>query len=149
MSNYNGTTKSNYFKVNDEEKFRGIISRTTTDNGEIEIFVKEEDDGTKLFGFGCYGIIGGITPVEGVKTDSEFSDEDGDYDSFIRALQTVVADGDAVLIFEAGNEKLKSVEGYCAVVTAQKYVNLSLCDLGMKKAKEVLNNPDWDTQCNY
>ena len=55
-------------------------------------------------------------------------------------LQKVVVPGDAILIFEAGNEKLRYVEGSVTVITSHGVTGTSLIEAGKRLAKESLNN---------
>ena len=53
------------------------------------------------------------------------------------------------LIFEAGNEKLRYVVGYVTVITKTGVEYDDVTNLGLKMAKKMLNNPDYETQVDY
>lgn len=138
MANYCCTIRTNYFKVKNEEQFRAIIEKTEGE-GDIEVWEVKDSDGNKRFGFGLYGSIFGLT---------EYGHEN-DYDNFIQALQYCVADDDAILIFESGNEKLRYVVGIATVITSNKVEYLDMEHIACRKAAELLNNGKWETQCSY
>ena len=89
--------------------------------------------------FGCEGSLYGI------------EDENGDYSYglFIEGLQKYLVDDDAVIILEAGHEKLRYVSGSADIVTKQEIFSLDITSLATQKAREMLCNPDYKTECDY
>lgn len=71
------------------------------------------------------------------------------YDEFIDGLQECVADDDAIIIFESGNEKLRYVVGSATIITSKDYEYISITHTASKRAAELLNNSEWTTQCEY
>lgn len=148
MANYVNALRTNYFRVKDENAFKEFMSRVEETEGEICIF-EDIIDGEKLFAFGCYGLIAGINP-----TLDEFNDEDYDpdacsYDEFVDGLQKLVADDDAIVIYEAGNEKMRYVNGTVEIITSTNYKALSIIDIANKAAAKLLGNPSWTTRSTY
>ena len=146
MANYYCTIRTNYFHVKDEEKFRELMSRAYGCEDDIELFERIDDDGNRLFGFGTYG------SIAGVRNAQEDEDEDCDessYDEFIDELQRCVADDDAVIIMESGNEKLRYVVGSAFVITSKDTYYMDIDSVASQKAAEMLGNPAYKTQLNY
>ena len=147
MANYYAKTRTNYFRVKDAEKFKEYMNtRIGVNEDKIELWEKVMPDGTKLYGFGCYGNILG----EKVNQESEDIEElEYDYDDFCNSLAEFVADDDAIIITEIGNEKLRYLTGYSTIITSKEITCLSLSQMAAHKAAEVLKNPSWQTQMEY
>lgn len=137
MANYHCTTRTNYFHVKSIEKFKGLIDRTYP-IGNIEIYEQKSEDGKSTFCFGCYGTVDGLD-INGCLSQ----------DAFYNELQKIVAENDAIIIFEAGAEKLKYVVGDALIITHDDIKRLSIDDLAVKEAGKMLGNPDYTTECNY
>ena len=142
MSNYYGVVRTNYFRVKDEEQLRALMAKTTGDEDGIELWDDVKDAASKqMFGFGVYGGISGIQ-----NDDDEYDDES--YDRFIDGLMECVAEDDAILIFEAGHEKLRYVGGGVTIITAKGVEYINLEDNARKIVRELLGNEQWDTRCS-
>ena len=129
MSNYYGVVRTNYFHVKDEEQFRALMAKAIGDEDGIELWDDEKDrNGSQVFGFGVYGGISGVLNHDGLKE--------------------CVAEDDAILIFEAGHEKLRYVGGGVTIITSKNIEYLNLQDVGCRKARELLGNDDWVTKCD-
>ena len=146
MATYCCAYRTNYFKVKDNEKFKEFMTHVYAE--DLEVFHKKDENGNELYGFGGYG---GISGYFNNKNEYEDSDEawDNAYDNFIDGLAKQVAEDDAVLLFEVGNEKLRYVVGSVAVITSKGYEDRDITDVGVEMAKQMLNNPNYDTQCAY
>lgn len=142
MANYNGYTRTNYFAVKDEERFRQIIGSCAVSEDNLSIF-EHEQDGQKYFGFGCYGSISGIPAGEG-----EDDCEEG-LDAFHDALQQVVADGHAVIITEIGWEKLRYLVGDCTIITPNEIRYFNLRDTALALSREMLKEPVYSPRMEY
>jgi hypothetical protein len=138
MANYYSTTRTNYFSVTDEAKFRDIINSCSAED-EIHIFDQTAPDGKKLYGFGCYGSIIGI--VHDSDDDIETAG-----DSFHTELQSVLADGDAIIITEVGHEKLRYLVGCCTVVTKNEIQGVDVLGKAVELARSMLAKPDYLTK---
>lgn len=135
MANYMGTTRTNYFRVTDENRYQELFSRLRGED-DIRDFTKEKD-GILYHGFGTYGCI-------------EYEDEDGELylDDFFNELQKILPDDEAFMFFESGHEKLRYVTGVSVIVTKKEIVSESMVNWAIKKAKELLGN-DFETQTDY
>ena len=142
MSNYYGVIRTNYCHVKDEEQFRALMAKTAGDEGGIELWDDVKDaDGKQMFGFGVYGGISGIQ-----NDDGEYDDDS--YDRFIDGLKECVAEDDAILVFEAGHEKLRYVGGGVTIITAKGVEYINLEESARKIVHELLGNEQWDTRCS-
>lgn len=146
MANYCCTIRTNYFRVKDPDAFREFMSRVYGDEDNVELFEKLDEEGRPMFGFGTYGGIGGVRNAE---ADEDDDADESSYDEFIEGLQANVAEDDAVIIFEAGHEKLRYITGIATVITSQKCTFLDITDMATKKAAELLGNSNWATTCCY
>ena len=146
MANYCCAYRTNYFKVKDNEKFKEFMTHVYAE--DLDVFHKTDKNGNELYGFGGYGGISGYFNDE---NEYENDDEawDNAYDSFIDGLAKQVADDDAILLFEVGNEKLRYVVGSVVVITSKGYEYRDITNVGVEIAKQMLNNPNYDTQCSY
>jgi hypothetical protein len=140
MANYCATIRSNYFSVKDEVKFRELMNSCSA---EDEIYVFEAEDGSGKFGFGCYGSISGIPVGENEDETEE------DLDAFYDALQEVLSEGDAIIITEIGNEKLRYLIGTCTVITSCEIRVFNLGDQSVKLAREMLEDNGFRTRMDY
>ena len=141
MSNYYGMVRTNYFHVKDEEQFRALMAKVICGDGSLELWDDMKDaNGNRLFGFGVYGSISGIPDENGEYDDMA-------YERLIDELGECVAEDDAILIFEAGHEKLRYVGGGVLVITSKESEYVDLHEEGRKKAQQLLGNEKWDTRC--
>ena len=145
MANYCCTIRTNYFHVKDEAEFRSLMEQTYGSEDTIEVWEKRDDGGNTMFGFGCYGGIAGIR-----NTDEEDDDlEDTAFDRFLEKLQQCVAEDDAVVIMEAGNEKMRYIVGTALILTNKECECLDIAELAEKRAAELLAIPSWKTRLMY
>lgn len=144
MANYCCVTRTNYFRVKDEDEFRELMSRVygAEDSVDVWEFVMH---GVKRFAFGCYG---GISGVSNAKADED-DDAETSYDEFIAGLQRCVAPDDAIIITEAGNEKLRYVIGQATVITTNGCEVLDVTGLAAQRAREMLGDAEWQTRVTY
>ena len=146
MANYKCTARTNYFHVKDEAKFRELMSRVHGNEGCIDLWQETDNNGNCIFGFGAYG---GIAGVFNDAHDEEMYVNEFAYDEFISELQKNVADDDAIIIFEVGNEKLRYLVGSAIVITSKATDYLDLTYMAVQHAGSMLNNDDWQTVCEY
>jgi hypothetical protein len=137
--NFECTTRSNYFRVKDEDAFRAFMNTVSGDDLRV---LEEHRDGQTLYGFGAFGCI------DGVASDNEDSDE-VDYDAFLSGLQSHVAEDDAIIIMQAGNEGLRYVVGVATVITTKDVQYINIDDWAVRKAREMLHSDSWETQLDY
>lgn len=132
MANWYGTTRTNYFRVKDEERYQQLFSRLSGEE-PVEDFTKTVDK--KIYhGFGSYGDI----------SFYEF-DEDGniDYDSqvdivdFISEVGKILTDDSCFVLTCVGNEKLRYLTGICFIAFPDGTVKQeSLDHFAISQAKE-------------
>lgn len=143
MANYCCTIRTNYFHVKDEAEFRSLMEQVYGSEDAVEVWEKRDDEGNTTFGFGCYGGIAGIRD-----TDDEDLEETA-FDRFLEKLQQCVAENDAVIILEAGNEKMRCVVGTALILTSKACEYLDIAKLAEKRATELLAIPSWKTKLMY
>lgn len=147
MSTYNCAIRTNYFRVKDEDAFKKLMERVYTGSDEeVKVFTKVCDDNDKRFAFGCLHEIAG---VKNAKDDEDPESNESAYDEFISGLQDCIADGDAIIIYESGHEKLCSVEARATIITSTECKFVNLFDVVDQRAALLLNNPKWQTQRVY
>ena len=145
MGTYNCTIRTNYFRVKDEEMFRKLMDRVYG-TSEVMLFERESENHTKFFGFGCYGELSGLA----LSKDEEDPDcEESSYEEFLSRLSQHVAEDDAVIIMEAGAEKMNYVVGSTIIITKNDIQYIDMTNAAIEKAKDMLGNPSWDTKCDY
>lgn len=138
MANYYGACRSNYFAVKSEAALRKLISHCVAED-HINIFERNTPDG-KLFGFGCYAGIPALRLEE---------DDEPDQKAFFRILKRIVADGHAIIIAEAGHEKLRYVVGDAVVITGKGIRYMSITHQALNVARVLLKNPNYDPTMWY
>ena len=143
MANYHCAIRTNYFHVKDSELFQQFISRVYGADGSVELWEEKDADGQIVFGFGCYGGISGLRDAaeDTLETISETA-----YDEFICGLQQHIREDDAVIILEAGQEKLCYLVGSAEIITCNGHEYLDISDLAQTRASAMLGNPGWQTQ---
>ena len=149
MANYICTTRSNYFRVNDEAGFVEFMDYIRGLEDNVDLWVKNIQTASgpvRYYGFGCYGGIIGF-----LQNDEDYTDEEFDraFDKFIEGLQKYVADDDAVLIMESGAEKLRYVTGYVTIVTKDRCATIDMVQQAQHLASEFLEDETWRTVCEY
>lgn len=138
MANYEGTTRTNYFRVTDEKRYKELIQNFACDTDDVYHHTKKKN-GETFHMFGAYGTI------EYVSDENELCSLS---DIFYPELQKILLEGEAFILQEVGHEKLCYVNGYANIVTKDtvKYVDLSM--VIMQTAKEMLGN-QFETELEY
>lgn len=113
MANYCCATRSSYFYVTDEAKYKELMEHIITCEDSLDCWEKKKDDGRIAYAFGCYDQILGYL-------DDPEENEAPDYDYFLQKLSEIIAPGSACVIFQSGNEKLRYVDGFVDVVMHNK-----------------------------
>ena len=96
--------------------------------------VKDEDAFSKFDG-SIYGVPNGA--------------EDNDFDLFLSELQKHIAPEDAVILMESGHEKLRYVTGFATVITSGGIETISIDELAISKAREMLKNIEYSPKMDY
>lgn len=147
MANYNCAIRSNYFKVKDDSEFEEFMGKVYGSEDSVELWKQIGKDGVTRFGFGCYGGIAGLRGDD--YEDENYDQDDYQYDAFIDGLIKYVAEDDAILIMESGNEKMRYVIGSVTVITSKGYEYREISDVGVNMACQMLGSDDWRTQIDY
>ena len=119
MANCQTVSKTNYFRVTDEEKYKELISHLYTDSGDpVDYFSYIDANGISRFGFGAYGTIS--------YAENSEEEEERSIDKFLAKIQEILPEDESFILFEVGNEKLRSVFGYAVVCTQDKIETIDL-----------------------
>ena len=140
MANYDCRTRTNYFQVNDENKFKELAKGLFGDNDEV-LFFEKKQDGHTFHSFGSYGSINYKAP--------EQTYEDASIEEFFRRIQPLLPDNEAFIMVEVGAEKLRYTCAYTSIVTNKKITYVDLEEETIKKAQDILNNPEFNTVLSY
>lgn len=142
MANYDSVVRTNYFHVKDEEKFKELMSQVYGDD-DIHIWTKKDNTGSTIFAFGCYG------GIYGKKQGTYDETNEGEYEAFLADLQKCVAEDDAIILIEVGNEKLRYLNGIGSIITHKEFSCVSLEEFAVMTACEMLKNDNWHTDMTY
>ena len=118
MANFNGTARSNYFKVKDEDAFDEWVNRMPNlvhieSNGLHGVYSDDPDTG-------CF-------PTNGY---DEETDEDVEY-GIGAGIKEHLADGEVCVLMEAGAEKVRYISGWAVAFdnTDKPSTRVSLNDI--------------------
>lgn len=143
MANYCCVTRTNYFHVKDPDAFREFMGRVVAEDS-VDVWEEDDGKGNIVFGFGCYGNIFGVNTEPNNDDDGEF-----DWEEFVHGLSKHVADDDAIIIMESGNEKMRYVVGSATVITKKDWEYMEIAPIAVQRASELLKNPNWRTKVDY
>ena len=141
MANYYSKCRTNYFSVTDEEKFADIIKHLSGD-GEIDFYEHDSDEGK--FMFYCDGVLNGY-----MNTPSDDDGIDEARGRMITELQKILPDGEAIILTEAGSEKMNYISCVATIITNTNAQTLNLSDAAIAKAREMLADSDFTTEMDY
>ena len=141
MANYYGVTRTNYFAVTDEDAFRQIIAGYS--NPKMLVFEKVQQDGTKLFGFGCYASLDSLKSEDGEPEDCE------EADVFYEELQGVLQEGHSIMVCETGHENLRYLISRVIVITKHDIQFIDLGDQAIRLARNMLNDEGYNPIMHY
>lgn len=163
MSNYYANTRTNYFRVIDEKRFKEIIFYQINASGsDIECWEKEINN-EKYYAFGVYDEILGVCECsycngcnncEHKEKSSEICDlceceSEYNFNKMCELLQELVHPKDAIIITTCGHEKLKYVAGYSTIITTTQVKNINLWEQAIDITRNILNNNNYDTEIYY
>lgn len=128
MANNYIVTKTNYFKVTDEKKFRNLMQKV------YAVIINDGADPSKR-AFGTYSSIDGFT-------------KDGDwyengYDDFCKELGALLPDGEVCIIMEIGHCKLREVYADYTIITNKEIYHINMTQDIQEKVRKILKDPDW------
>ncbi len=133
MSDWYGTSRSNYFMVKDVDKFKALCARWG-----IEFVAKSDEP--ELVGFLGLSEYGGL-PSYRLEKDKD-TDEmiELDSDDFYTELAENLKDGEVVVMIESGAQKHVYITGFAIAINSKgETVSLSLDEI-YKKAKGLGEN---------
>lgn len=143
MANYISSTRTNYFHVTNSEAFKDLMKHCTAED-EIQVFEEPDGNGETTYAFGTYGLFQGYCEDDEGDSDMEYA-----FDDFVDRLQQLLRPDDACIIYNAGWEKLRYVGGGTTIITKDKVESIGLIDIAVKKARELLDDPAWETKNDY
>ncbi len=136
--------RTNYFGVSDMDEFReklkifGIVPVEENAYGHRISFINDNDPAKVGIALDCsYGDL------------ADTDDEDGYGLTLADLIQDHILNGDACIITEVGYEKSRYVYGVAKVITAKEKRTVDIDVFSKAAARELLGNPDWDTQMDY
>ena len=140
MANYYGVTRTNYFRVTDEESYKRLYEGLVSEEF-IEDFTYEDKDGNIYHGFGSYGVIDWI--------DRSLDEYECDFYYFLKELQKILPDDEAFIFMESGYEKLRYVTGVAIVVTNKEIRSNNISNWAIDEARDMLGNPKFQTKLEF
>lgn len=143
MANYYGWTKTNYFRVTDENAYEKLFSGLRACDAELHDFTKTEN-GIIYHGFGAEGSIDYY-----LEPDEE--DAEPSFDLFTENLQKILPEDEAFILIETGHEKLRYLTGFAIVVTKTKITSCELENWAHNTAFDIVKeaNPNTVPQIKY
>ena len=141
MANYVSKCRTNYFAVMDVEKFTDIMKHLSGD-GEIDFYEHASDKGKYMFY--CDGVLNGY--MNDPDDDDSIDDATG---QMIKELQAILPDGEAIILTEAGSEKMNYISCVATIITNNTTGYVNLYDVALEKARTILGNPEYNTQLDY
>lgn len=146
MANSHTKFRTNYIKFTDKnalDAYKEAVENAVVNDDPLTIHTREYTDHYEIM-FGAYsGLLG--YPVDADNTDCD----EYDYDVFIKTLQRLLPENEALIITTIGDEKLKYVYGNCDIITKNDWVIMNLCDIALDKARDMLKDPEWTTNNDY
>ena len=130
MANWYGATRTNYFKVKDEQRYQALFNRLKGDEDTVEDFTRITD-GETWHAFGCYSDI--FFMPETINDD----DEPVDFQEFLKSIADILTDDSCFVITCIGNEKLRYLTGVCQMAFPDGTIVYESLDwFALRKAKE-------------
>lgn len=137
MANYYGFTRTNYFHVTDEDKFRTIMNSVYGDG--LEIWTQKDNNDVTMFAFGADSALDYKVP----------NTEEYDVEQLYEALQEIIVDDEAIIITEVGHEKLRYLVADAIVITTNDVRVCDLNEISVAVAGEMLQNVNYKPQMDY
>ena len=123
MSNFNGTARSNYFRVKDAESFKQAMGALP----DIRVWSRAGPEGAENFAIASDNPDTGTWPTYGYNDET---DEEIEYD-MPTEIAPHLADGEVCILMAAGAEKLRYIGGWAVAFdnTDRPVVRVSLNDI--------------------
>lgn len=129
MADYISCTKTNYFQVTSEQELQDLVSQIDCTD-EIEISTATEK-GKTYYSLCAHGSFLGLEDEE-------------DLEELYKEFQRILPDGELLIIFGIGYEKLRQIGGHTVVITNEAYQFQSLQDIAKTMARNITNNPTYE-----
>lgn len=138
MANYIGVSRTNYFRVTDEERYQMLYQKLSGGESELYDFSCTDDAGVLWHGFGAY--------------DSVDFYPDGKecpaWDIYLLELQKILPEDEAFIYLESGHEKLRDVCGFVWVCTKKEIRFMSLSQWALDASRDILGQ-EFGTTLSY
>ena len=138
VGNYWSGIKTNYFRVKDEESFIDYLNRVAIEDGDIDVTQQLDSNGHMTYSFTTHGMILGIYEDDETEESGLVESDEGEYAAFIDGLQEIVAEDDAIIILEVGDDG-HMMYAYATIVTEYDVDFLDLYDVASEKAFNMLS----------
>lgn len=156
MSNYYASTRTNYFRVTNEEEFKKIMRLMSCFEDSVRSWTKNID-GELYYAFGTNDDISGVcncnhcqAVMKGeIEFDKEECEEEASYNKMCELLQAVINSEDAVIIVSSGHDKLRFVGGCSTIITSKEIIHKDIWENAINTVKELLSNENYDTTYSY
>lgn len=136
MADYEGMTRTSYFRVKSPKRLKEILKRCSSEGTQIEL-TETVINGKKHYSFCCESCITGLRLKKTALQDT------GSYSKLISALQSNLYPGEAMVIMEVGHEKLRYLVAAATVITKDACEEINLCNCASKAARKLLGNPNY------
>jgi len=124
MADWSGSSRSNYFRVKDVEKFKKLCSLWGVDFiRDTEYTNGVETESPDLVGFTCESGL----PSYRSEAISEDTGHEFDFDGFLQELSELLVEDEVAVMVEAGAEKLRYITGFAIAINSRgEQVSVSL-----------------------
>ena len=142
MADYYATVRTNYFRVTDEKAYQELFDKLFAFEEEVIDLSRTDEDGIVEHAFGGYSTIA-------FKPDGEKGDNYA-IGAFVEQAKELLADGQAICVFEIGYENLRYLVGESVVGVKGKpvfYTNIH--DHAQKAARCLLGDPSWTLDAEH
>lgn len=139
MANYIEAIRSNEFKIKQgsKEQLEKILNNLYGEDVYTDII--ERADGT--YGWlGCYGGLTGLD-IEKYFADNEELIEkyqDDEYNAMADELQKIIDENSALILIDAGHEKLRYVGGGALIITSKTSKYIDLANMASETAQKLI-----------
>lgn len=144
MANYIAKSRTNWFRVTDEEQFQKLCAELVGGEDAIE-FCEEGDDEGLWHMFYCHDTIScypkDVRFEEDVAIDPETGEEADTFpiDGWIEDLRKVLHPNDPFAYFEIGSEKMRYLVGYAFLATRETPVEcIDIQNWVLERSREIL-----------
>lgn len=138
--------QSNLFHVKKESTFLYLMECICGIQEDPHVSVSLDEGENKVYSFSLHGSLLGIKTLA-TSPDCEY--DANAFEKLVSRLQRCVADGDAIILTESADPDFEDSLGYGTIITANHVEELSLEDLLIRRAREILGKPEWETDILY